>query len=370
MLGRGNGRRRRPRPSYTQRAAAAAGVTGAGIALPLLLTGSAEAATAEAWDKLAQCESGGNFAINTQNGYYGGLQFSPATWQAFGGHAYAENAHLATKEQQIAIAEKVLASQGAGAWGACAGALSGQAASPGGDVAKTAPKPAAQPAPAAAGGSHTVRAGDTLSSIAQAHGLSGWRELHEANKASLPDPHAIRAGQKLVLPGPEGTTARHAAAPAKPERAGPAKKSKAVLPVRAGVSAQYKTPGPWALGYHTGVDFAAQAGAPVSAAVEGTVVRAGQNGAFGNQVVVEHRSPGQGGQSETVYTSYAHLQSIDVRVGDRVEAGTVLGAVGSTGRANGPHLHFEAGTSADTFSSHIDPVRFLASRGLTAIQPT
>ena len=71
------------------------------------------------WDAVAQCESTGNWSINTGNGYYGGLQFSASTWAAFGGHAYAPNAHLATKAQQIAIAEKTLAAQGPGAWPRC-----------------------------------------------------------------------------------------------------------------------------------------------------------------------------------------------------------------------------------------------------------
>jgi uncharacterized protein YabE (DUF348 family) len=75
------------------------------------------------WDQLAQCESGGNWAINTGNGYYGGLQFTISTWQGYGGGAYAETANLASREEQIAIAEKVQASQGWGAWPACAASL-------------------------------------------------------------------------------------------------------------------------------------------------------------------------------------------------------------------------------------------------------
>ena len=72
------------------------------------------------WDVLAQCESGGNWAINTGNGYYGGLQFSASTWTGFGGGRYAPTANLATREQQIEIAEKVQAAQGWGAWPSCA----------------------------------------------------------------------------------------------------------------------------------------------------------------------------------------------------------------------------------------------------------
>ena len=71
------------------------------------------------WDQLAQCESGGNWSINTGNGYYGGVQFSAQTWKAFGGGQYAPLAHQASKSQQIAIAQKVKATQGWGAWPSC-----------------------------------------------------------------------------------------------------------------------------------------------------------------------------------------------------------------------------------------------------------
>ena len=71
------------------------------------------------WDAVARCESGGNWSINTGNGYYGGLQFSTSTWTGYGGGAYAPRADLATREQQIAVAERVLAGQGKGAWPTC-----------------------------------------------------------------------------------------------------------------------------------------------------------------------------------------------------------------------------------------------------------
>ncbi|TDD44442.1 resuscitation-promoting factor [Kribbella antibiotica] len=75
---------------------------------------------AGAWDRIAQCESGGNWASNTGNGYYGGLQFGSSTWAAYGGRTYAPNAHLASKAQQIAIAEKVRAARGSYAdWPVC-----------------------------------------------------------------------------------------------------------------------------------------------------------------------------------------------------------------------------------------------------------
>ena len=84
---------------------------------------AAQAASPAAWDQVAQCESGGNWQINTGNGYYGGLQFAAQTWAGHGGAEFAPTADQATKEQQIAVAEKVLASQGAGAWPTCGGPL-------------------------------------------------------------------------------------------------------------------------------------------------------------------------------------------------------------------------------------------------------
>jgi uncharacterized protein YabE (DUF348 family) len=73
-----------------------------------------------AWDRIAACESGGNWAANTGNGYYGGLQFDHGTWAAYGGTAYANNANGASKAQQISIAEKVKADRGGyGAWPVC-----------------------------------------------------------------------------------------------------------------------------------------------------------------------------------------------------------------------------------------------------------
>ena len=71
------------------------------------------------WDKIAACESGGNWSINTGNGYYGGLQFTQSTWNAYGGQSYASRADLASREDQIAVAQRVQASQGWGAWPVC-----------------------------------------------------------------------------------------------------------------------------------------------------------------------------------------------------------------------------------------------------------
>ena len=119
-----SGRHRKPTTSAVSVAKIAftgAVIGGSGLAL----AGQAGAATDGEWDRVASCESGGNWAINTGNGYQGGLQFSPSTWSGHGGGDYAPAAHLATKEEQIAVAERVLASQGKGAWPSCGGPLSG-----------------------------------------------------------------------------------------------------------------------------------------------------------------------------------------------------------------------------------------------------
>src|SRR4051812_13017481 len=113
------GRHRRYQPNRINRASLTVTAGGAGMALPLLGTGVAEAADVDTWDKVAACESSDNWDINTGNGYYGGLQFTQSTWEAFGGTRYAPRADLATKDQQIAIAEKVLDGQGPGAWPVC-----------------------------------------------------------------------------------------------------------------------------------------------------------------------------------------------------------------------------------------------------------
>ncbi|KJS57969.1 transglycosylase [Streptomyces rubellomurinus] len=97
-------------------------MAGALTALPvagLVTATSASAAPATVWDKVADCEATGNWAINSGNGFYGGLQFTSSTWAAFGGTAYAAQANQATKDQQISIGEKVLAAQGPGAWPVC-----------------------------------------------------------------------------------------------------------------------------------------------------------------------------------------------------------------------------------------------------------
>jgi resuscitation-promoting factor RpfA len=103
----------------TSRFLARTGIVATTALFPLILAAPAQAASRDQWDRLAQCESSGNWRANTGNGYFGGLQFSRRTWLAFGGGAYAGTANNATKPQQIAIAEKVLRVQGWKAWPAC-----------------------------------------------------------------------------------------------------------------------------------------------------------------------------------------------------------------------------------------------------------
>lgn len=118
-----SGRHRKPTQSGINVAKVAftgAVIGGGGLAL----SAQAAAATDGEWDSVAHCESGNNWSINTGNGFQGGLQFSPGTWRSHGGGEYAPAANMASREQQIAVAERVLASQGRGAWPVCGTGLS------------------------------------------------------------------------------------------------------------------------------------------------------------------------------------------------------------------------------------------------------
>ena len=185
---------------------AVAAITAAGVGLTAV---PANAASAETWDAIAQCESSGNWQIDTGNGYYGGLQFLPATWRAFGGTG---NPAHASKAQQIAVAERVLKVQGWNAWPTCSRRLglsgtSGSINSPKASASKpkaAASKPKAAPRSSAgsSGATYTVRSGDTLSKIAAKLGVrGGWKRLAAANTATVKNPNLIYPGQKLRIPG-------------------------------------------------------------------------------------------------------------------------------------------------------------------------
>jgi resuscitation-promoting factor RpfA len=176
-------------------------VAGAVLGAPLAIAPAASADSGSAWDRLAQCESGGNWAINTGNGFSGGLQFTSGTWRAFGGTGVA---HHASREEQIVVAERVLAKQGWRAWPACSRKLGLRGTPPPSSV-KSAPQ--ATPAQAKkvtsalAGGGRTVvvKPGDTLSRIAAANGLASWEALRDANPG-LGNPNRISVGARIALP--------------------------------------------------------------------------------------------------------------------------------------------------------------------------
>ncbi|MFI6639799.1 transglycosylase family protein [Streptomyces sp. NPDC050504] len=109
----------RRRTAATATASALVAGTAGLVALVGAGAGTAAAAPTGAWDRVAQCEASGNWAANTGNGFYGGLQFTQSTWNAFGGQQHAPRADLASPAQQKAVGEKVLAGQGAGAWPHC-----------------------------------------------------------------------------------------------------------------------------------------------------------------------------------------------------------------------------------------------------------
>ncbi|MEU6126874.1 transglycosylase family protein [Streptomyces sp. NPDC047123] len=138
------------------------------------------------WHCLAQCESSGRWQTNTGNGFYGGLQFWQPTWEEHGGLTYAPRADLATKEEQIKVAEKVLRTQGWKAWPVCSKEVR---------IERFDRR------------LHRVKAGETLSSIARTqHVKGGWQALHKANRDKLGShPDRLAVGTLLVIPGRTAT---------------------------------------------------------------------------------------------------------------------------------------------------------------------
>ncbi|MGO1634684.1 resuscitation-promoting factor Rpf1 domain-containing protein [Corynebacterium variabile] len=141
----------------------------AGIAVAGMGAALAPAATAAPdsdWDALAQCESGGDWSINTGNGFHGGLQFSPSTWSGYGGGEFAPYAYQASREEQIVVGERVLAGQGWGAWPSCSSQLGLSSA------------PTERSAPAAAPASQNqvqqLNAADDVLAID-----AGWKQLND-----------------------------------------------------------------------------------------------------------------------------------------------------------------------------------------------
>ncbi|MFD3614801.1 transglycosylase family protein [Streptomyces sp. NPDC058676] len=381
------GRHRRYQPNRINRASLTVTAGGAGMAMPLIGAGVAQAADVDTWNKVAACESSNDWNINTDNGYYGGLQFTRSTWEAYGGTRYAPRADLATKDQQIAVAEKVLDGQGPGAWPTCsvragltrggdtpdirpAGTGDSAAKKSGsGSVADVQPQTTPQ-SRAGTAEMYTVVRGDSLSEIADAERVKGgWRGLYAANRKAIgPDPDLIIPGQRLKLRGQEATTASTStqaggksatekAASGTQETEDKATTSHSLVsPVNAAAGTPYrKTGSSWSKGYHTGVDFAVPTGTSVKAVGAGKVVTAGWGGSFGYQVVIRH--------SDGRYTQYAHLSAISVKSGQTVGGGQRIGRSGSTGNSTGPHLHFEVRTGPG-FGTDVDPVAYLKAGGI------
>ncbi|MHA6796841.1 LysM peptidoglycan-binding domain-containing protein [Pseudonocardia bannensis] len=186
-------------------------IAGAVAGAPLVVAApAAQAAPDSTWDRVAQCESGGNWAIDTGNGYKGGLQFAAQTWKGFGGAEFAPSANQATREQQIVVAERVLAKQGWGAWPVCS-----RKAGATGDGATVRSAPLQIPAPAKApvaapgkirlanpapGANYVVKAGDTLSTIAAQQGVAGgFQAILDKNPALAGNPNLIFPGQRVAL---------------------------------------------------------------------------------------------------------------------------------------------------------------------------
>ncbi|WP_433300456.1 transglycosylase family protein [Actinoplanes sp. CA-030573] len=211
----------------------ALGLTAAGVAGTAALLGPASPAQASSvnWDAVAQCESGGNWSINTGNGFYGGLQFTRGTWKAYGGGKYASTANKASRSEQIRIAEKVLDGQGIGAWPVC-GKKAGSSkhykakhttGSKSSSTSKSSHKKHSTSSKStthkttkkssksshvvtrattakATGKTYVVRSGDTLSAIAtRNHIKGGWHTLYQLNHGIVSNPNLIFPGQRIAL---------------------------------------------------------------------------------------------------------------------------------------------------------------------------
>ncbi|MEU6149685.1 transglycosylase family protein [Actinosynnema sp. NPDC047251] len=218
----------RPTISATARTVAKVAVAGVIVGAPLgLATGTANAqGSGVNWDTVAACESGGNWSINTGNGYYGGLQFVPSTWTSNGGSGMP---HQASREEQIRVAENVLQTQGIGAWPVCGPKGLGGGAAPApqrtapapAQQRQTTPQPQQQQAPKQQqqqapvqqqaapvtvalpstnpAGDYEIKPGDSLSKIASELKVEGgWAKLHELNKEFIPNADLIMVGHKIA----------------------------------------------------------------------------------------------------------------------------------------------------------------------------
>jgi Transglycosylase-like domain len=186
-------RGRHRRPTTSKRLMTSVGAAGVGTVAATVLApaGAAHAATDVQWDRVAKCESGDNWHINTGNGYYGGLQFAASTWRSYDVDKFASRADLASRAQQITVANRVLASQGWHAWPVC----SRDAGAPGPADVNHTHSPHAHRATghgksvAQLGGSwehYRVRGGDSLSRIASRKQVKGgWIAVYRANRHKI-----------------------------------------------------------------------------------------------------------------------------------------------------------------------------------------
>jgi murein DD-endopeptidase MepM/ murein hydrolase activator NlpD len=193
---------------------------------------------------------------------------------------------------------------------------------------------------------YTIEAGDTLIDIASRLGVTA-RDLVREN--DLSDADVIRPGQVLRVPS-DGSRLLLSSRGTRAERPGPAPGGFA-WPLRGPITTYFGEPGPlWRRGFHPGLDIAGSIGSQIVAAGTGVVIEAessGYNSGYGSYVKIDH-----GGG---VHTLYAHLSRVLVDVGDQVDVGDPVGAVGLTGFTTGPHLHLEVRVDGQIQ----DPLRWL-----------
>lgn len=215
---------RHSRPSSNKGKLTAVAVIGATGSIPILALPAQAAPTNTVWDRLAMCESSGNFSnMDTGgSGHYGGFQFSIATWQSVGGTGNPANA---TPAEQLLRAKRLLARSGPGQWECKVGLTQGTGASQGLTIlgAGSANTPHTLDAgtddrdPADV---YTVRKGDTLSGIARANGISPWTKLYNANRDVVgANPNLIFPGQRLNVPGGGTPVGKEPSAPATSSKA-------------------------------------------------------------------------------------------------------------------------------------------------------
>jgi LysM repeat protein len=321
----------------------------------------------------------------------GGLQFQNASWgaaldylndQGYDTSTWSQTLYqgmpaseVPDKYQTVLAAEALLAIQGSGAW-VCTGIGLDASMFEGGPT----------PAIVAGGGTstpvdpspddvvvpsddvveeyddhihHTVQPGDTLYRIAQLYLGNGhkWGQVYnvpETREVVGDNPNRIYPGQDIRVNTRGGSSEP---SPSEPAPVEPSHTSY-VHPCGYPVGQVYgNLNSGYSLGYHTGVDFSAPAGANAVAVTSGTVVEPDSSSAYGTNVQIEW--------ADGTYGLYAHLAASTVSVGDEVAPGDLVGYVGSTGNSSGPHLHFEIRTVPQFGEGNfLDPIQYLQDNGL------